>query len=123
PPNPVPVIDGPEEAKENRPLPMPFDGSRSYSPAGRKIVEYEWENKKEVYPKPGTETVKLHVVDEAGLRSLSPAVHLLTVLPDLPPVARLESPAYGFRKTDIVMENKSFSPDGDQIVSNVVTYR
>lgn len=123
PPNPVPVIDGPAEAKENRPLPMPFDGSRSYSPAGRKIVEYEWENKKEVYPKPGTETVKLHVVDEAGLRSLSPAVHLLTVQPDLPPVARLESPAYGFRKTDIVMENKSFSPDGDQIVSNVVTYR
>ena len=122
PPNPVPVIDGPAEAKENRPLPMPFDGSRSYSPAGRKIVEYEWENKKEVYPKPGTETVKLHVVDEAGLRSLSPAVHLLTVQPDLPPVARLESSAYGFRKTDIVMENKSFSPDGDQIVSNVVTY-
>lgn len=121
PENPIPIIDGPTEVKENRPLPKPFDGSRSYSPIGRAIVEYQWENRKDRYTMPGVETIRLHVVDSAGLRSLSPAVHLLTVLPDEPPVAVLEADPLAIREQAIDIFNKSHSPDGDKIVS--ATYR
>jgi hypothetical protein len=123
PENPIPVIDGPKEVKENRPLPKPFDGSRSYSPIGRKIVEYEWENKKDRYETPGTETIRLHVVDSGGLRSLGPAVHTLTVLPDEPPVARLEADPLAIRGQTIELFNKSYSPDRDEIVSAAYRYR
>src|SRR5690606_24883997 len=121
PPNPIPIIDGPAEVKENRPLPKPFDGSRSYSPAGYRIVEYIWDNKKNVYTKPGIEKITLDVVDSQGLRSLTPAVHTLTVLPDDPPVAVLEADPLAIREQAIDIFNKSYSPDGDKIVS--ATYR
>lgn len=43
-------------------------GEASYDPDGDKIVDYEWENKKDTYPK-GEHTVRLRVQDEHGLWS------------------------------------------------------
>ena len=123
PPNPIPIIDGPTEVKENRPLPQPISGQRSYSPAGYQIVEYIWENKKEKYTTPGTEIIKLDVVDDHGLKSLSPAVHYLTVLPDEPPVGLLEVEPLGVRVGTFEIYNKSYSPDGDKIASVLYRYK
>jgi hypothetical protein len=119
PPNPIPVIEGPKEVKEGRPLPQPFSSAKSYSPAGRTIDHSrdEWGNLKEVYTKPGKEIITLHVYDSIGLKSLEPAVHELTVLPDEPPVAKLEVEPRGIRGQTYYVYNKSYSPDGDQIVS------
>ena len=121
PENPIPMIEGPTEVKENRPLPRPFDGSKSYSPMGRSIAEYIWENKKDQYTKVGTETIRLDVVDSAGLKSLYPATATLTVLPDDPPVGVLEVPPLGVRGGSFDIMNKSYSPDGDKMAS--ITYR
>src|SRR5690606_14506992 len=41
-PKPVAVIIGPPAAKQGRPLPYEFDGSRSRSPIGLDLVEYDW---------------------------------------------------------------------------------
>jgi hypothetical protein len=119
PPNPIPVIDGPKEVKEGRPLPQPFSSAKSYSPAGRPINHAmdEWTNLKEVYTKPGKEIITLHVTDSIGLKSLEPAVHELTVLPDEPPVAKFEVEPRGIRGQTYYVYNKSYSPDGDKIVS------
>ncbi|PRX60961.1 hypothetical protein B0G52_12778 [Cohnella sp. SGD-V74] len=123
PENPIPVITGPTKVKENRPLPSPFSGERSYSPIGRSIAEYIWENKKDVYTTPGTETIRLEVVDSAGLRSEYAASHQLTVLPDEPPIGVLEVPPLGIRPSDFNIFNKSYSPDGDKIVSIQYRYK
>ncbi|MBW5447389.1 hypothetical protein GE107_15130 [Cohnella sp. CFH 77786] len=123
PENPIPIIDGPAEVKENRPLPAPFDGSRSYSPMGRQITQYIWNNKKDKYTVPGTETIKLDVVDSAGLKSLSPAVANLTVIPDDPPIAVIEMEQLGIRSQSLHIVNKSNSPDGDKIVSARYRFR
>ena len=119
PPNPVPVIEGPKEVKEGRPLPQPFSSAKSYSPAGRTIDHSrdEWGNLKDVYTTPGKEIITLHVYDSLGLKSLEPARHELTVVPDDPPVAKLEVEPYGIRGQTYVIYNKSYSPDGDKIVS------
>ena len=119
PKNPIPVIEGPTEVKEGRPLPQPFSSAKSYSPVGRAIDHSrdEWGNLKEVYTTPGKEIITLHVYDSAGLKSLEPARHELTVLPDEPPVAKLDVEPYGIRGQTYYIHNKSESPDGDQIVS------
>ena len=123
PENPIPKIDGPTEVKESRPLPSPFSGERSYSPIGRPIVEYIWQNKKDVYTTPGKETILLDVVDSGGLKSLYSASHELTVLPDEPPIGVLELPPLGIRSNDYLIYNKSYSPDGDKIVSIQYRYK
>jgi len=123
PENPIPVIEGPAKVKENRSLPKPFSGDKSYSPIGRQIVEYIWENKKDVYTTPGTETIKLEVVDSGGLRSLYAASHQLIVIPDDPPIGVLEVPPLGIRPSDFNIFNKSYSPDGDRIVSIQYRYK
>lgn len=120
PPNPVPVISGPDEVVEGRPLPEPFDGSRSYSPADNKIVQYLWDNKKDKYMTPGTEIIKLDVVDDHGLKSLAPATHTLTVKPDLPPIAQLLYSSKGIRNVKMTFQDTSYSPDGDIIVEHSV---
>jgi len=123
PENPIPVITGPTKVKENRPLPSPFSGEKSYSPIGRPIVEYLWDNLRTAYPTPGTETIKLDVVDSGGLKSLYSASHQLTVLPDDPPIGLLEVPPLGIRPSDFNIVNKSYSPDGDKIASIQYRYR
>jgi len=123
PKNPIPVIEGPNEVKEGRPLPQPFSSAKSYSPAGRTIdhSKDEWGNMKDVYTTPGKEIITLHVYDSQGLKSLEPARHELTVIPDEPPVAKLEIEPLGVRNQTYYVYNKSYSPDGDNIVS--VQYR
>ncbi|QJD84070.1 PKD domain-containing protein [Cohnella herbarum] len=121
PENPIAKIDGPTKVKENRPLPQPFTGERSYSPIGRAISQYLWDNKRDVYATPGTETIKLDVVDSAGLKSLYPAQATLLVIPDDPPIGKLDVPPLGIRVNDYNIFNKSYSPDGDKIVS--ISYR
>ncbi len=123
PENPIPVITGPTKVKEMRPLPSPFSGEKSYSPIGRSIAEYIWENKKDVYTTPGIETIRLEVVDSAGLRSEYAASHQLTVVPDDPPIGLLEVPPLGIRPSDFNIFNKSRSPDGDKIVSIEYRYK
>ena len=132
--NPVPVITGPYEVKEKRPLTL--SGEYSYSPVGRSISEYEWNapgassvsalDQKEItltFDTPGKEEVTLDVVDSRGLRSLETAYHTVTVKPDLPPVPMLEFPPYTVRDQTIVFKETSYSPDGDQIVKTSVTMR
>jgi len=123
PPNPVPVITGPAQVKEGRPLPSPFSSAQSYSPIGRTIdhARDEWTNKEGIYTTPGTEVIRLHVYDDQGLKSLEPATHTLTVIPDQPPVAKLEIVPIGIRGQTYYVYNKSVSNDGDTITS--VEYR
>lgn len=123
PDNPIPIIEGPSQVKENHPLPKPIDGSKSYSPAGRAISDYLWVNKKDKYTTAGTETIKLDVVDSAGLKSLSPATHTLMVLPDEPPIPVLNVQPLGIRQTTYEAFNNSYSPDGDKIVSAAYRFR
>lgn len=125
PPNPVPIIQGPDEVVEGRPLPEPFDGSDSYSPAGRSIVEYLWSNKRDLYMTPGIEEITLEVIDSLGLKSLPErkAKHILVVKEDLPPVAQLEYIPITLRNTSVGFKDTSYSPDGDQIVERQITYQ
>ncbi|WP_308635581.1 glycoside hydrolase family 78 protein [Paenibacillus silvisoli] len=125
PPNPVPVIDGLDRVVQGRPLTETFKGDRSYSPIGRSInhARDEWTNVKAVYNTVGTEDITLNVYDSMGLKSLRPAVHQLTVLEDLPPIPVLEYPNPSVRNASVVFANTSYSPDGDAIIKNKVTYR
>ncbi len=125
PPNPVPIIDGPEKVVEGRPLSEPVTADRSYSPAGRSINHSldEWTNKKDVYTTPGTEIIKLDVYDSIGLKSLQPAQQTLTVLEDLPPVPVLQFASPSIRGATTTFQERSYSPDGDNIVKTVVSYR
>ncbi|CAM3707387.1 PKD domain-containing protein [Marinicrinis lubricantis] len=126
PPNPVPVITGPNEVVEGRPLPSEFSSEQSYSPInGRKIDHSRdiWTNVKEVYDTVGKEIITLEVFDELGLKSVAPAQHTLTVKPDLPPVAELDYAEKGLRTAETLFKNTSYSPDNDRIVVNRVTYR
>lgn len=43
-----------------------FSMAKSYDPDGDKIVNYEWQNKKDTYEEEGTHVVKLRVQDEEG---------------------------------------------------------
>jgi hypothetical protein len=132
PPNPIAVIDGPTTVKENRPVAADaFSAARSYSPANRSIdhSKDEWSNKKTTYTNGTSEDilvdVKLDVWDngDPALKSLSSAVHKLTVKPDLPPVAKLEVPPLGLRSFPVDIYNKSYSPDGDPIVQTNYRYK
>ncbi len=123
PENPIPMIDGPYEVVEGRPLPRSFDGSRSFSPIKRSIVKYDWTNVHERYYTPGQEVITLEVTDSGGLKSEAPASHTLTVKEDLPPVPKLDFDNTALRTTPVVMTNNSYSPDNDIIVENLTTYR
>jgi len=125
PPNPIPIINGPDEVVEGRPLPSEFSSSASYSPVGRPIDHSrdEWTNKKSVYTTPGTEIISLHVYDSIGLKSEQPATKTLTVKPDRPPVNVLEYNSPGVRNATTTFKDASYSPDGDTIVRREITYR
>jgi len=123
PPNPIPIINGPEKVVEGRPLPTPFDANKSYSPVGRTIdhARDEWTNRKTVYMNPGVETITLSVYDSIGMKSVEPAVHELTVLEDLPPVVGLKGALSVIRNSPFHYVVSATSPDGDNIVSLTVT--
>ncbi|QYR22999.1 hypothetical protein KZ483_08760 [Paenibacillus sp. sptzw28] len=130
PDNPVPVIQCPPSVIENHPVPdSAFDATKSYSPLGRTINHNrdEWTNKLTSYTN-GTNQditvqVSLHVYDSTGLKSLNPATCSIIVKPDLPPVAKLDVPKLGIRNEPSVILNKSYSPDGDQIVAADYKYK
>ena len=121
-PKPVAVIDAPSVVRENHPLPSPIDGSRSYSPIGRNIVDYVWTNKKDVYTVPGTETVTLKVKDDEG-RWSDVTTKDITVLPDEPPIVTLTVPPEETRLGTLTIKSNAYSPDGDKIVSRVFQYK
>lgn len=125
PPNPVPVITGPNEVIEGRPLPQEISGNESYSPIHRSIVQYDWTNKHDVYMTPGEEIITLEVVDDQGRRSLphDKAEHVLTVKPDLPPIGQLGVPPRAIRDQVVEIYNESYSPDNDAIVSVAYRYK
>jgi len=123
PENPVPIINAPNEVVEGRPLKFPIDGDRSYSPMKRPLVKYDWTNKHDRYMTPGVEKITLEVTDSVGLKSLNPAVHNLTVKEDLPPVPKLDFDEMALRTTPVIITNTSYSPDNDEIVENVVSYK
>ncbi|QHW33400.1 hypothetical protein GZH47_23125 [Paenibacillus rhizovicinus] len=126
PPNPVPIIDGPDKVVEGRPLSGPFTSDRSYSPIDGRTINHtrdEWTNVHEVYTTIGTEKITLDVYDSIGLKSLAPAQHTLTVLEDLPPIPQLEYTSPNIRNADVPFKDTSYSPDGDKLVINNVSYR
>ena len=125
PPNPIPIIDGPKEVVEGRPLPQPFSSERSYSPVGRAIDHSrdEWTNVKTVYATPGKEIITLHVYDSIGMKSVQPAVHELLVKEDMPPVPALRFPSPSIRNAPVTFREESYSPDNDVIVKKTIDYR
>ena len=124
-PNPIPVITGSTEVVEGRSLTIPLSSSSSYSPVGRSINHSLdiWTNKKSTYTTVGTEVVQLDVFDSAGLRSLQPATHHITVKADVPPVAVLNVQSLGIRQTTYDIYNNSYTTDGDKIIAASYRYK
>ncbi|PLT43517.1 hypothetical protein B8V81_5057 [Paenibacillus pasadenensis] len=126
PPNPIPIINGPSQIREDRPYSPKFDGNSSYSPIKGRTIDHardEWSGVREIYDTPGEYKIKLDVYDSLGLKSLQPAEKMLTVLEDMPPVPKLEFPSPALRNASVAFKNTSYSPDGDTIVVNQVSYR
>ncbi|MFC7751367.1 PKD domain-containing protein [Paenibacillus thermoaerophilus] len=130
PPNPIPVATCPEQVKSNRTVPeSAWSSAKSYSPVGRPIDHSrdEWTNKFLKYFNESLVNsiirVNLHVYDSLGLRSVNPAECQVTVTPDYPPVGRLDVPPKGIRGQSYTIYNKSYSPDGDVIVSAEYRYK
>ncbi|MGN7382038.1 PKD domain-containing protein [Paenibacillus sp. SAFN-117] len=120
-PNPIPIITAPDSVVEGRPVKPPIHGENSFTYVpGRTISKHFWENRRDVYPKPGIETITLEVEDNTGLRSLpeNKAIHKLVVKEDLPPVPKLAYNSIGLRNTPLPIKNETYSPDGDAIVVN-----
>ncbi|ASS68810.1 MULTISPECIES: CARDB domain-containing protein [unclassified Paenibacillus] len=128
--SPIPIIKCPAAVIENHYIPAnQFDSSSSYSPDGTPVDHSrdEWQNKSTRYAN-GTGQdiivqVQLTVYDTRGRRSDSPAVCDIKVKPDLPPVAKLDVPALGIRNEPNIILNKSYSPDGDEIVTAKYKYK
>ncbi|MEF3306415.1 PKD domain-containing protein [Paenibacillus sp. GYB003] len=130
PPNPIAACSVPTPVKANRPVdPAKFSAKGSFSPVGRTIDESRnaWTNKQTSYSNPTSEPIKvqvqLYVYDSAGLRSLAPATCTIDVLPDKPPVGKLDVPPLGLRGQTYELFNKSYSPDDDALVSAAYRYK
>lgn len=121
---PLPVVSG-RTVDQSK-----FDASGSYSPVAGRTIDHtrnEWINKQTVYINDTDEemivTVSLYVYDNYGARSLQPATCQMIVKPDLPPVAKLQLPPISVRNVPIDILNKSYSPDGDQLISAEYRYK
>jgi hypothetical protein len=126
--NPKPVIRGPAEVVEDRPLPSPFHANDSYSPVSGRTIDHsrdEWTNKQGIYNEPGTYVLTLEVTDNTGLHSHpdEKATQTLTVKPDLPPIPDLVHPSRNIRNNPVLLRNSSYSPDGDTLNQNSLTYQ
>jgi len=122
--DPVPVITAPLEVVEDRPVTPPINGDHSYSPIPGRWIDHSrdiWTNRRTVYPDPGTEIITLEVFDNTGRKSAAPAVHYLTVKPDLPPVPQLEYVTPTIRNIQLMLAESSYSPDRDEIVERRLT--
>ncbi|CAH1199542.1 hypothetical protein PAECIP111891_01304 [Paenibacillus allorhizoplanae] len=123
PPNPVPIITLPPKVVEGRSFTPDISCTNSYSPyKSRTISSCDWHGTKlPIYPAFGDYDIQLDVTDSAGLRSLNTAHSTLSVLEDLPPVARLDYNDIGIRNVSMSFQDKSFSPDSDPISEHTVT--
>ncbi len=124
-PEPTPIITVPTRVVQNRPIPENgINGDQSYAAPGRTIRDYHWTNKRDVYPNVGVETVELEVTDNLGVRNIPEMKDIkhINVVPDLPPIARLELPERALRE-GFEITNTSESPDGDIIVRSTIRYR
>ncbi|WP_409345651.1 PKD domain-containing protein [Paenibacillus sp. MBLB4367] len=120
-PKPLACIEGPKRIVEKRPLPYPL-ASCSSSPVNSPIVEESWTNKQDHYDNVGFETVKLKVRD-AGGRWSDDASHIIEVIPDMPPLAKLAVPGQSTRGNEITVNSMAASPDGDTIVKHRYEYK
>lgn len=125
PSGPVAVITGPSRVKAGQPLPYPITGERSWDWQDKPIVSYTWDHhvvqtdpvyNVQKYDTPGTYTITLNVKNSAGVLS-DEATHQIEVVPNDPPVALLLVPPEDTRLGTAIIKSKSFSPDGDAIVS------
>ena len=124
-PEPTPIITVPARVVQNRPIPEDgINGKLSYAAPERTIRDYHWTNKRTSYPNIGVETVELEVTDNYGVRNLPEmkATKQINVVPDLPPIARLELPERALRE-GFEITNTSESPDGDIIIRSTIRYR
>lgn len=124
PPNPIPIISAPAEVRANHPVTPAIHGNDSYSPMQGRTIDHtrdEWTNHRTVYTTPGPQAVSLHVFDNTGLKSLTAATATIHVLPDEPPVAKLEVVPIGLRGQTYRVYNRSYTTDGDAITT--VEYR
>jgi len=91
---------------------------QSYDPDGDEIVEWNWQNRKDSFSKPGTYFISLVVKDRRGAWS-DKYVQSIEVVekPNEPPVAQfsVESTTVNQGET-IVFTDESFDPDGDRLV-------
>ncbi|WP_164821386.1 PKD domain-containing protein [Paenibacillus koleovorans] len=132
PPNPVPVAVCPPTVKENRPISLQsFDASQSYSPMGRTVdhARDEWTNRLTAYTNGTLQDItvqaSLHVWDNGtpALKSVTPGTCSITVKPDLVPIGKLDVPPLGIRNQGFDLFNKSYSPDGDFLISATYRYK
>ncbi|MFB9753709.1 PKD domain-containing protein [Paenibacillus hodogayensis] len=130
PPNPIPVAKCPSPVKSGRPVDQTkFSSAGSYSPAGHMIdhSRSEWTNRLTAYTNLTganiTVQASLWVYDNAGLKSLFADTCNIVVQPDQPPVGKLDVPPLGLRGQTYTLFNKSYSPDGDIIVSAAYRYK
>lgn len=121
PPNPVPVITLPPKVVEGRSFTPDISGAQSYSPFGYAITQYIWSNKQTMYPNAGQQVITLDVVDSNGLHALSPASTVLNVQPDLPPIIQAFVPPSGLRNNQVMIQDTSYSPDNDPILTHTDT--
>ncbi|MFE5324647.1 CARDB domain-containing protein [Paenibacillus sp. NPDC056579] len=136
-PNPIPVISGATSVKVNRPLTPTLDSLKSYSPVPGRTINHardewsssavwsdgttsSWGGYSNSFTKEGKVTVSLHVFDSIGLKSVAPDTHVITVLPDDPPVIEFEYLSVMTRSAQ-TFRNASYSPDGDGIETYRVT--
>ncbi|ULL17940.1 hypothetical protein DVH26_27835 [Paenibacillus sp. H1-7] len=130
-PNPIPVISGATSVKVNRPLNPTLDALKSFSPVPGRTIDHvrdewsstalwsdgttsSWGGFSNSFPKDGQVTVSLHVFDNTGLKSVAPDTHVITVIPDEPPVIEFEYLSVMTRSAQ-TFRNASYSPDGDGI--------
>jgi hypothetical protein len=131
PPNPVPDAVCPAETKSGRPIPASaFNADNSYSPVNGRTIDHtkdEWTNKQSSYiNNTGSDITvyaSLHVYDNTGLKSIDPDTCSITVHPDLPPVGDLKATPIAIRNQNVYVQNKSYSPDGDALVSAQYFYK
>ncbi|MGQ5392917.1 CARDB domain-containing protein [Paenibacillus sp. M.A.Huq-84] len=124
---PIPVIKGATSVKEGRKLSPPLDALSSFTKVPGRSINHsldEWTNwfgPDTRYMTPGEELVELHVYDNTGLKSETPARHSITVYPDAPPIIDFEYMAT-ITRVQKWFKNLAYSPDGDPIAKYTVSY-